>query len=123
MIVRKVLRDLDAGVGHVGDTHNRRCGLRVDEITKVVETVADAGIAGVVDQNEKLQGGTVATRGTQVVNLQRRLSLLHLHILWPKDWHFAVIPNRLVGDDHVNLNGARSARTLLRVGDPRSNPK
>src|SRR5580704_14289488 len=67
MIGCEVLRDLDAGVGHVGDADNRRRGLRVDEIAKIVETVSDACIAGVVDQNKKLQCGIISTRGNQMV--------------------------------------------------------
>jgi hypothetical protein len=69
MIVCEILRDLDGRVGHVGDAHNRRRGLRVDEIAKVIQTVADAGIASVIDQNKKLQRGIVSTRGNQMVNL------------------------------------------------------
>src|SRR5260370_2102677 len=55
-----------------------------------------------------------------MVNVQGCFSLLYLHILWPKDRHFAIVAQRLVGDDHVNLDGARSAGLLLRGDDPRS---
>jgi hypothetical protein len=52
MIGRKILRDLEAGVGHVGDTDHGCRWLGVDEIANVIQIVSNAHVARVVYQNE-----------------------------------------------------------------------
>src|SRR5580704_2226205 len=116
MIGSEILHDLDRRVRHITDPDQRCRGLGVDKIPNIVEAVSDAGVAGVVNQNKKLKRGIVTAGRNQVVHLDRRLSLLNLHVLRAQDRNFAVAANRFVCDDHVNLDGAGS----LRVNRPHS---
>jgi hypothetical protein len=119
MIGRKILSELEGGVGHIRNPDHGCRWLSVDEIANVIQIVSNAHVARVVNQNEQLHRGVIVFGADYVLHAEVILALFHVYVLRTENWNFAVIVKGLVRDNHVDLYRARG-RFLLRTDDLRT---
>jgi hypothetical protein len=116
MIGRKILSELEGGVGHIRNPNHGCRWLSVDEIANVIQIVSNARVARVVNQNEQLHRGVIVFGGDYVLDAEVILALFHLYVLCTENWNFAVIVKGLVRYNHMDLHRTRG-RFLLRMDD------
>ena len=119
MIGRKILSDLEGGVGHIRNPDHGCRWLSVDEIANVIQIVSNAHVARVVYQNEQLHRGVLVFGGDYVLHAEVILALFHLYVVRTENRYFAVIVKGLVRDNQMDLYRTRG-RFLLRMDDLRT---
>ena len=101
MVRRKGLGGGDHAVVHI--THGDGCARRlfVDKFRDAAELQAEAVSGIVVDQNEKLQSGTVSLKRDPACHFILQVALIHFHVSFCDHWHFCAAV-RLHRHDHFH---------------------
>src|SRR5207247_3436679 len=84
-------QDVRGSVSHVRHTDRRGCRLRIDELAYVFQLRAEAGVGGVIDQDEELKSCVLSLQRKPVRNFSAIVTLIYHHVLAVNDWNVGTV--------------------------------